>query len=210
MRKTILWIIGTILFVFLLITCGYFILNKPQNIPNEEKKEIVEENKEPVITNLTISAVGDCTLGNDSKVGNGWNNFNSYLKNDDYSYYFKEVYDVLNKDDITIANLEGTFTEETEKAIKIFNFKNTKDYINVLTEGSVEIVNLANNHTYDYKDKGYADTIAALDEYNLSYFGYENYTVKDIKGIKIGFAGLNYYDERNYENYEKHITKVNL
>ena len=57
-------------------------------------------------------------------------------------------------------------------------------------------------------DKGYKDTIAALDEYDLPYFGYENYTIKEINNIKIGFAGLNYYDERNYENFEKHITKA--
>jgi len=208
MKKALLWIIGIIILISLLITGGYFILNKSQKTPKEEQKEIVEEKKEPEITNLMISAVGDCTIGNDSKVGNGWNNFNSYLKNGDYGYYFRGVYDVLNKDDITIANLEGTFTEETDKAVKTFNFKNTKDYINVLTEGSVEIVNLANNHTYDYKDKGYKDTIAALDEYDLPYFGYENYTIKEINNIKIGFAGLNYYDERNYENFEKHITKA--
>ena len=181
----------------------YMVSNTPKEktFPKTKKNPIKEEE----IVNITISAVGDCTFTNDEKVANDWNNFNSYLKNDDYSYYFAKVYDVLSKDDLTIANLEGTFTEETEKAIKTFNFKNTKDFVNILTEGSVEIVNLANNHTYDYKVKGYEDTKLVLEEANIPYFGYENYKIEEIKGIKLGFIGLNYYDEKNYNNYKKEI-----
>ncbi|MBQ6687034.1 MAG: CapA family protein [Bacilli bacterium] len=178
-----------------------YLLNKVNCGIEPEEEKITE----PVITSITISAVGDCTIGSDAKVGSGWNNFNSYLKNEDYGYYFRGVYDVLSKDDITIANLEGTFTDETEKAVKTFNFKNTKDYVKVLTEGSVEIVNTANNHTYDYKEKGYQDTIEVLNDAKLPYYGYTTYAVEEIKGIKIGFAGLNYYDERNYENYQSEV-----
>lgn len=183
------------------IIVNKYLLTKVKGVKEKEEEKITE----PAIASITISAVGDCTIGSDAKVGSGWNNFNSYLKNEDYGYYFRGVYDVLSNDDITIANLESTFTDETEKAVKTFNFKNTKDYVKVLTEGSVEIVNTANNHTYDYKEKGYLDTIEVLNDANLPYFGYTTYAIEEIKGIKIGFAGFNYYDERNYENY---ITEV--
>lgn len=196
--------------IIILAICSAVVVKKrffsPTTLPLKE--EIPSQNNEPVITEITISAVGDCTIGSDSKVGNGWNNFNSYLKDDDYAYYFRGVYDVLNNDDITIANLEGTFTDATEKAVKTFNFKNTKDYVRVLTEGSVEIVNTANNHTYDYKEKGYEDTVKVLNEAKLPYFGYATYNIQEVKGIKIGFAGLNYYDERNYENYKSEVDSA--
>lgn len=190
-----------IITVVTVIIANKYLLAKESTIDNKE----VDKPQEPKITTITISALGDCTIGSDSKVGDGWNNFNSYLKNGDYGYYFRGVYDVLSKDDLTIANLEGTFTDATEKAVKTFNFKNSKDYVKVLTEGSVEIVNTANNHTYDYKVKGYEDTIAVLDEANLPYFGYTTYAVEEVKGIKIGFAGLNYYDEKNYDNYKEEV-----
>lgn len=202
LRKSIIFCL-----IVLIIIIGVIVVNnfffKPTTLPLKE--ETKNEEKEPKITEITISAVGDCTIGSDSKVGNGWNNFNSYLKNDDYAYYFRGVYDILNSDDITIANLEGTFTDATEKAVKTFNFKNSKDYVRVLTEGSVEIVNTANNHTYDYKEKGYEDTVAVLNDAKLPFFGYTTYNIQEVKGIKIGFAGLNYYDERNYENYKAEV-----
>lgn len=173
-----------------------------------KSQKIKEQEQKQDIKTLTISAVGDCTIGSDAKVGTtGHNNFNSYLVDNDYGYYFRGVYDILSADDITIANLEGTFTDATEKAIKNFNFKNTKDYVNVLSEGSIEIVNVANNHTYDYKEVGYSDTLEVLDEANIGYFGYSNYLIKEVNGIKIGFAGLNYYDE-NYSNYKSDVKNA--
>ena len=140
----ILLIISDILFII-------WLLNK--EIKVYTKKTIIPIIKETKITSLTINAIGDLTIGSGYNFGE-WNSFNSYLKDNDYSYYFKGVYDVLSKDDLTIGNLEGTFTDSNDRAEKMFNFKNTKDYVNVLKSGSVEIVNVANNHTYDYKEKG--------------------------------------------------------
>lgn len=190
--------------ILLLVTSGVYVVGKLFFIEKDTNENPNTKERQEIIS-FTISAIGDCTLGSDAKV-DSWNNFNDYLKDDDYGYYFRGVYDVLNKDDLTIANLEGTFTENEEKAVKNFNFKNSKDYVNVLTEGSVEVVNTANNHTYDYKEKGYLDTLDVLRSANISYFGYTKYEVLNIKGIKVGFAGLNYYDERNYENYQEEVN----
>jgi len=204
MKNKKLLILGIVVALIAITVVTVFAINKYLLI---EEPDIKEENpkKDPEIISLTISAVGDCTFANDSKVGEGWNSFGSYLKDNDYGYYFRGVYDILSKDDLTIANLEGTFTEAEEKAVKTFNFKSPKDYVNILTEGSIEIVNTANNHTYDYKEQGYIDTVNTLNDANMPYFGYTTYTIKEVKGIKIGFAGLNYYDERNYENYKVEI-----
>ena len=195
--------------IFALVITGIAVITVNKYLLTKETPEKPSPEPETTVTSITISAVGDCTLGSDSKVGpDGWNSFNSYLKDNDYGYYFRGVYDILKNDDLTIANLEGTFTEATEKAVKTFNFKNSKDYVNVLTEGSIEIVNTANNHTYDYKEQGYEDTIATLNAAGISYFGYTTYKVEEVNGIKIGFAGLNYYDEKNYENYKSEVDEA--
>lgn len=147
---------------------------------------------------VKISAAGDCTIGWDDRyayVGR----YDYYLKqnNYDYSYYFKNVRDLFSKDDLTIVNLEGNFTDYNVKREKKFNFKAPKEYRNVLTEGNVDIVSFANNHTHDYENQGYIDTINALNEINMPYYGYDKYLIKEVNGIKIGFFGfLDIYGER--------------
>jgi len=196
--------ITVIIFIILITAVSFISINK-YLLKNEQKNHVPAKPKDEII-NITISAIGDCTFSNDAKVKGGWNSFESYLKDDDYSYYFRGVHNILNNDDLTIANLEGTFTDNEEKAIKTFNFKSPKKYVNILIDGSVEIVNIANNHTHDFKLKGYQDTVDTLTAANIPYFGYTSYAVKEVKGIKIGFAGLNYYDERNYDNYQSEVT----
>ena len=64
-----------------------------------------------------------------------------------------------------------------------------------MSSGSIEAVNLANNHTYDFLEEGFVDTKNALDNANIPYFGYDDYKILDVDGIKIGLAGLSGWDE---------------
>lgn len=128
--------------------------------------------------------------------------------NRDFSYFFQGVYDVVANDDLTIANLETTLTDASEdyRVDKKFNFKGDADYTNILHDGSVEAVNLANNHIYDYGEKGYNDTILNLENAKIPYFGYENYSIVDVEGIEIGLAGIPGWDEATAkENTSKAI-----
>ncbi|MCI9234120.1 MAG: CapA family protein, partial [Bacilli bacterium] len=170
---------------------------------SEVQEEMIQESKEervvieePEKKDIVISAIGDCTLGTDTNFGYE-RSLPAVLdsQNRDFSYFFSGVYDILSNDNLTIANLETTFTNATERAEKTFNFKGDIDYTNILTEGSIEAVNLANNHTHDYKEKGYSDTIASLNKAGIPYFGYQDYAVLNIDGIKIGLAGLPGWNE---------------
>lgn len=147
---------------------------------------------------IVISAVGDCTLGTDTHF-NYQGSFPYVFEenNKDFGYFFDGVYDIVANDDVTIANLETTLTDASEdyRVDKKFNFKGDADYTNILTEGSIEVVNLANNHTYDYGEKGYNDTIQNLENAGIPYFGYENYSILDVDGIKIGLAGITGWNE---------------
>ena len=116
------------------------------------------------------------------------------LPNNDFSYYFKNVYSILSKDDVTIANLETTFTNSEDRADKQFNFKASSDYAKSLTLGSIEGVNLSNNHIYDYKEKGFLDTKLALEKENISYFGEGSKWKTKIKDQSFGFLGYRGWD----------------
>ncbi|MCH5167318.1 MAG: CapA family protein [Erysipelotrichales bacterium] len=162
-----------------------------------EEEKIEEVMPEPIVeeNSITISAVGDCTLGWDDR--STYTNSLPYVleeQNNDYSYFFAGVYDVLSNDDLTIANLEGPLTEATARADKKFTFKGSSDYINILTSSSVEAVNLANNHTYDYLEQGYFDTLNTLEDSPLEYFGNDIFSIVEVNGKKIELCGIKGWD----------------
>ena len=59
-----------------------------------------------------------------------------------------------------------------------------------MTEGSVEAVTLANNHSRDYGDVSMEDTKKYLDEAGIAWFENLNTKVMDVKGVKVGLVGL--------------------
>ncbi len=140
---------------------------------------------------IKISAVGDCTIGWDPRYSYS-TRFDKYLvdNNEDYGYYFAKVKNIFIEDDLTIANLEGQFTNSTDIVEKKFNFKAPPSYVNVLKEGSVEVVSFANNHNKDFGIKGYNETLETLKQASVLYYGGDNYLIKEINGIKIGFFAL--------------------
>ena len=156
---------------------------------------------------VKISAVGDCTIGWDDRFSWG-NRFDAYLEsnNGDYSYYLAKVREVFREDDFTIANLETTFTSYPVKMEKTFNFSAPDAYKNVLLQGCIDAVSLGNNHTYDFGERGYLDTMAALDSIGIPYFGHDKYLVKEVCGVKIGLFSLLDYGCQFYHEIDKALT----
>ena len=54
----------------------------------------------------------------------------------------------------------------------------------------MEATNLANNHSHDYGDQSYEDTIQYLEAAGITTFGYDRTAVMDVKGIKVGLIGI--------------------
>ena len=158
---------------------------------------------------LTLSVVGDCTLGTDETFDYD-TSLNAYYENYGADYFLQNVKDIFSTDDLTIANFEGTLTDSDEREDKTFAFKAPASYASILTGGSVEAVNTANNHSHDYGDQSFDDTLAALDDAGIVHFGYDETTVMDVKGIKVGLVGIyELYDHLEREQQLKdNIAKV--
>lgn len=156
---------------------------------------------------VKISAVGDCTIGWDDRFPRG-NRFDTYLENNggDYGYYLAKVREMFREDDLTIANLESALTSYPVKMEKTFNFSAPESYKNVLTQGCVEAVSLGNNHTYDFGETGYQDTLAALDSAGILHFGHGAYGVQEIRGVKIGFFSLLDYGCQYYHEIDNALA----
>lgn len=151
-----------------------------------------------VFDTITISAAGDVTLGRDLSFGYD-KTFDQELElqNNDYGYFFRNVKDIFEADDLTIVNLETTLTTATKMAEKKYRFKADPSYVEILKEGDVEVVSIANNHTLDYLDKGYEDTLSTLETAGVGYFGNEHKYITDIRGIKVGILGYTYWEASN-------------
>ena len=174
---------------------------------NSQKASSDSQNTDSV--SLTLSVVGDCTLGTDETFDYD-TSLNAYYENYGADYFLQNVKDIFSTDDLTIANFEGTLTDSDEREDKTFAFKAPASYASILTGGSVEAVNTANNHSHDYGEQSFDDTLAALDDAGIVHFGYDETAVMDVKGIKVGLVGIyELYDHLEREQQLKdNIAKV--
>lgn len=74
--------------------------------------------------------------------------------------------------DIMMLNNEFTYsTGGTPTPEKQFTFRARPDSVSYLTDLGVDIVSLANNHTYDYGEQALLDTLQVLREEGIPYVG---------------------------------------
>lgn len=145
---------------------------------------------------ITLTCAGDALLGCNEKVRPMAYAFDRYIEQYGYEYPFSQLQTLFANDDVTLVNLEVVLADEaTEKAAKSrYIFRGTTDYAKILTAGSVEVVNLSNNHTMDYGQSGYDSTIAALKKEGIAYCGStsggSDTYIYEKNGIKIGFIGV--------------------
>lgn len=155
-----------------------------QSTDSSKDKTAVEST--PV--SLTISAAGDCTLGVDDRYNN---RFNEKYAAKGSSYFLQNVKSVFENDDLTVVNLEGTLTTSTDRQEKTYTFKGDSSYTKILTESGVEAVTVANNHSHDFGDQGFQDTINAVSSAGLTWFGYDTIAYPVVKNEKIALIGIN-------------------
>lgn len=183
---------GVLLLLILVLAIRAMAAGAERQQEEEKEKQQAQEaqKKEPEKVSLTISAAGDCTLGTDENFYYATSLPAKYEAVQDPGYFFQKVLPVFSQDDLTIVNMEGILTaEELQREIKQFAFKGDPEYVQILTEGSVEAANLANNHSRDYGEQSYTDTIEIMENAGIPTFGYDRTALLDVKGVKVGLVG---------------------
>ena len=142
---------------------------------------------EPTPELFTISVIGDETLANrnglsdESQYSFGW-----WMKGD-FSYPFKNTSQYFLDDELTITNLECTFADQQIYSDQQFNFRAPTANAQILVDGGVEFVTMANNHALDFGQAGLQATQTALEEYGITYGTEDSYQVFTTKhGLRIG------------------------
>ncbi len=150
---------------------------------------------------VMISATGDNTLANGYQFGYS-GSFNESYDNNGPSYFYQKVHKILSQGDLSLGNLEGVLTTATVRVDKsaqgeqAFWFKGRPVYASaLLKQAPYDAVNIANNHSRDYMDTGFYDTVKALEEADVGYFGYGHMYTTTRKGVKIAVLGYNVIGE---------------
>lgn len=141
-----------------------------------------------------LSFAGDCTLGTEH---GSWGKSGTFpeVVGENYAYPFAGVQSLFARDDFTFVNLEGTLTSHTVPAEKQFRFRGPTSYGAILTEGSVEAVTLANNHTLDYGKAGLQETRQVLKDLGVAAGGDgETFLYTASRGLKIGVYTAYHFD----------------
>ena len=98
---------------------------------------------------------------------------------------------------LNIFNLETAVTDFDKKEKKEYNFKTNPSFLKTLRSVGFNVATVANNHSYDFGEKGFLDTLQALDKAGIRYVGggvnsaiaYQG-QIFTIKGLRIGVLGI--------------------
>src|SRR3954453_13059962 len=142
---------------------------------------------------VTFNWVGDTVLG--SRYG---------LPPNHGRDVFRAVSAQLQDADITIGNLEGTFSQggpsKCGRAARpnCFAFQAPPSYADALPRAGFDLMNLANNHAHDFGDQGLRQTIQALDRVHVAHTGLRGATTRvTVRDVRIAFVGFAPYPWAN-------------
>lgn len=124
--------------------------------------------------------------------------FESVTNKKGADYLWRKISPLLKTADISFLNLETSVSERGKKIKDRLFFRTKPENMRGLVTSGVDLVSVANNHTYDYGPVAFKDTLNFLTDNNVLYAGGGNnleeaLEVKYItkKGVKIGFIAFN-------------------
>ena len=180
--------------VFMMIPCFCMAAGKWYTVSDKLSAESLGLPDDEYTGTVTMTFLGDCTLGGEEKKARQPLSFASRIAENGMDFPFRGLKQLTETDDLTVANLEVVLSDrKLKKEKKEFNFIGPTANTQILKEGNIECVTVANNHTHDYGNEGYADTKKALEEAGICWFGVDAPAIwRSDEGLMIGFLGVNY------------------
>ena len=103
--------------------------------------------------------------------------------------------------DILFGNFESTMTDYpySSKAgggRMLFAFRTPPSYAKIFKDVGFDILSIANNHSYDFNEQGFKDTIKNIDSNGMKAVGKRDQIVyQNVKGVNFAFIGFSNYGE---------------
>jgi poly-gamma-glutamate synthesis protein (capsule biosynthesis protein) len=164
--------------------CAQFQSRPDDTIWKESDSILPSEGATPIILRFG----GDCLLAEHYERAVG----------DEIDWAFTE-FDLFQMADVAMVNLECPITTRGKKFDKPFNFRMDPKFVSAIKNAGIDIVNIANNHIFDYDNVGVFDTILYLDSLGIHHVGggrnndeAHRPVLVHVSGRRIGFLG--YYE----------------
>ena len=141
----------------------------PLSVETPEPTPTPTPTPEPTPELFVISVIGDETLTTHQNLSDQSEYSYASRMNGDYSYPFKNTVQYFENDEFTISNLECTLSDTPMYSDQMFYFRAPAANAQILTEGGVDFVTTANNHSLDFGQAGLLSTFAALEQYGIAY-----------------------------------------
>ena len=157
---------------------------------------------------ITLTCTGDFMPGSNDKVSSQSYAFQRYIEKYGFGYPFEMLQELVGTDDITLVNFECVLNDSAPASASRLCFRGPETFAQVLPACSIEVANLANNHSGDFDAAGYRTTTAALDAVGVPYCGTTDFgnhaRFVDVKGVRVGFVGVfPYWHQDHPQDLEK-------
>ncbi|MBF2034848.1 MAG: CapA family protein [Leptolyngbyaceae cyanobacterium T60_A2020_046] len=143
---------------------------------------------------VTLKAVGDMIPGTD---------YPGDRLPADPTLLFRGVQQYLGEVDIVFGNFEGTLTTQPDSAKDIsrgmtFAFRTPPAFAAVIQQAGFNVLSVANNHSWDFFEAGFEDTIAHIQQAGMYAVGRKDEIVLvPVRDQTLAFIGFSYLDEHN-------------
>jgi poly-gamma-glutamate capsule biosynthesis protein CapA/YwtB (metallophosphatase superfamily) len=164
----------------------------PQAIPTPKTPAPAAKKNVTPPTTVSIKAVGDIIPGT---------NFPYNKLPQKKELLFESVKPHLKGADILFGNFESTMTDYPYSSKgggggMLFAFRTPPSYAKILKDAGFNILSIANNHSYDFNEQGFKDTIKNIDSNGMKAVGKRDQIVyKNVKGVNFAFIGFSNYGE---------------
>lgn len=177
-----------------------FYLPEGYQLTDDELLQLIGQIDALTVRTVKIGAVGDVLIGGDHYMQkqdqvDGLSSRQRFERLKDehggLSYFLGDVTPQLSDDDMTIANLECVLTDSNVSQGTGRNFSAPPSYVSLLSDASIEVACMANNHSTDFLGRGMKDTKTALDSVGITAYriGDKKRAIREGNGVKVGLLG---------------------
>lgn len=152
---------------------------------------------------VTLKAVGDMIPGSNYSGKSDLPTAPGEALTAEREFLFGNIKPFFDKADILFGNFESTLTDYPESAKDTsqnmtFAFRTPPVYAQMFKDLGFDILNVANNHSMDFGEPGFSDTIKNIEQAGIKAIGQKDQILyKTVNGVSMAFIGFSYLPYHN-------------
>jgi len=118
------------------------------------------------------------------------------MRSKGYLYPFKNIAEITNSAEVTFGNLESPLSTRGARGDQLYSFRGDPESVKGLVYAGFKVLNLANNHSYDYGKKAFEETLEILKKNKIQTIGAgknleeaRRPAIFDLGDLKVAFLG---------------------